>query len=119
MADYDWPSSLPRSPLSGTFSQTAQDAVLKGPADAGEGEIRLRFSSVSKIISFAMLLTVDQLRTLEAFYEVSLSNGVQRFNFLDPILNETKEFRFQERYTIEHNQLEHFRVSMTLIRKAE
>jgi len=119
LADYTWPVSLPSSPLSGTLRQSAQDAVLRGPADAGEGEIRLRFSAVSKMISFVMLMTTEQVATLEVFFASTLSHGVSRFNFVDPVINETKEFRFQERYSIEHSQHNLYRVSISLIRKAE
>lgn len=117
MADYTWPDSLPRSPLVGTLSVAGQDNDLRSPADIGEGQIRKRASATSLLMTFSVYMTQDQLRILDNFYRQV--GGYNRFNFVDPTIQETKEFRFSERYTFNHMQADVFKVDLSLIRKAE
>lgn len=119
MADA-WPVSLPQAPLQGSLSEQRQDNVLRGPSAPGaEGARRRMFTATSKTISFAMLMSQAQLATLETFYGTTLEGGVLRFEFEDPSTGSTKEFAFVEPYQIQHVAADVFRVSVTLIRKAE
>lgn len=117
MADYDWPSELPRAPLQGSLSVAHQDNVVRSPADIGEGQVRRRASSSSRIMSFTMIMTREELKRLEVFYGVVGQH--YRFNFVDPLEEGTKEFRFNEPYTVTHMQADVYNVGLTLIRKAE
>ena len=117
MADYDWPSELPPAPLQGSLSVEEQDNEVNEPADIGEGQVRLRATSTSDILSFTMIMTGEQLKRFRAFRRVV--RGVYRFNFFDPVLGETKEFRFMQKPTVSHNQADIYNVGITLIRKAE
>ena len=116
MADYDWPKELP-SPLQGSLSLEEQNNEVSSPADIGEGQVRLRASSTSDILSFTLLMTQEQLKRFRAFRLVV--RGVYRFNFFDPVLGETKEFRFAQKPTVTHNQADLYNVGVSLIRKAE
>lgn len=113
-----WPSTLPQSPLSGTWSGQDQDNLLRSPADVGEGEIAIRTTSTSEQVSLSMLLTVAQAQTLRTFYKTTLSHGLLRFNFTHPILDAVKEFRFREPPQYE-DAGRFIRVSMSWIMKAE
>lgn len=117
MANYSWPADLPYSPLSGTLSVSDQDNEVKSPADIGEGQVRKRASSTSRMMTFSLYMTREQVRVLDAFY--NSVGGYFRFNYLDPLLRETKEFRFDKRHTISHTQDDIFKVDISLIRKAE
>lgn len=119
MADYTWPDSLPRSPQVGTLSVVSQDSILRGPADIGEGQIRSRASSSSDLLTFSLILTEQQTITLRNFFKTTLSSGVYRFNFLHPILHESKEFRFTNPPTISHMSGEVFKADISLIQRAE
>lgn len=119
MADA-WPVTLPQSPLAGTFAEQGQDNVIRGPAEPGaEGQRRARFTARAKTVSFAMNMTAAQLATLETFYNTTLGYGVSRFEFEDPVTGATKEFAFMEPYQVQHVAADIFRVSLSLIRKAE
>jgi hypothetical protein len=113
-----WPLTLPQSPLSGTWSSQAQDNRLNGPADVGEGEVGLRTTSTSEIVSLSMLMTIAQVQTLRSFYRTTLGHGVLRFNFDHPVLGVPKEFRFREPFQVE-DAGKFQRVSMSWIMKAE
>jgi hypothetical protein len=117
MADYNWPDGLPYSPLSGTLSVSGQDNEVRSPSDLGEGQVRRRASATSQMMTFSLYMTKDQVNAFEAFYKTV--GGFLRFNFVDPILNETKEFRFQQRHTVTHIQGDIMKVDLSLIRKAE
>lgn len=114
-----WPTTLPQYPLSGTLSQQGQDNLVRGPADVGEGVKRRRATSVSQVLNFSMLMTRTQVQILDLFYDNDLGGGVYRFWLNDPISGDAKEFSFVERYQVQHDQSDIFRVSMQLIRKAE
>lgn len=116
---YPWPDSLPTSPLEGTLSVSGQDSVLRGPSDIGQGEVRRRATASSQIFSFQLQVTAVQLQILKYFYDTTLGGGVQPLTFLEPVLKETKEFRFLERYQVNHHAGGYFRVSMSLIGKEE
>jgi hypothetical protein len=119
MADA-WPGTLPQSPLAGTLAEQGQDNVLRGPAAQGaEGQRRALFTARAKTISFAMNMTSAQLATLATFYGTTLGSGVSRFEFEDPTTGATKEFAFLEPYQVQHVAADIFRVSISLIRKAE
>lgn len=119
MADA-WPLTLPQTPLSGTYSEQRQDNVKRGPAAPGaESQRRRRFSAAAKTVSFSMNLTKAQLATLETFYVTTLASGTYGFEFTDPTSDDTKEFSFLEPYRVDHISVDDYRVSMTLIRKAE
>lgn len=114
-----WPTTLPQSPLSGTLTQQGQDNLVRGPADVGEGVRRRRASAVSHALNFSMIMTGEQVRILDLFYDSNLGGGVYRFWFTDPISGDAKEFSFSERYQVQHDQSDIYRVSISLIRKAE
>lgn len=119
MADA-WPLTLPQAPLAGTYSEQRQDNVVRGPSAPGaEGQRRRRFSATCKTVSFAMNMTAAHLATLETFYGTTLASGVYGFEFTDPSIDTTKEFSFAEPYQVQHISVDLYRVSMTLIRKAE
>ena len=119
MADA-WPLTLPQTPLAGTYSEQRQDNVVRGPSAPGaEGQRRRRFSATCKTVSFAMNMTAAQLGTLEAFYDSTLASGAYAFEFADPTISGTKVFSFAEPYQVQHISVDLYRVSMTLIRKAE
>lgn len=114
-----WPTSLPQSPLVGTLVVQGQDNMVIGPADVGEGVRRRRASAVSQVVAFSMLMSNEQVRILDNFYDSDLGGGVYRFSFPDPILGESRDYSFSERYQVQHDQADIFRVTFKLIRKAQ
>lgn len=119
MADA-WPVTLPETPLAGSYTEQLQDNVIRGPAAPGaEGQRRARFSATAKTVTFSMNMTKAQLATLLTFYQTTLGSGVLGFEFTDPTTGTTKEFAFAEPYQAAHISVDLYRVTMTLIRKAE
>lgn len=115
----EWPNSLPQAPLVGTFASQGQDNVVVGPSDVGEGARRRRASAVSEIVTFSLLMSLEQVRILKNFYDTDLGGGVYRFAFPDPISGESKDYSFSERYQVQHEQADIYRVTLKLMRKAE
>jgi hypothetical protein len=107
-------------PLSGSLTFQDQDNLLRGPADAGEGPRRRRFSAVSRLLNFTMVMSATQLATLQTFYKTTLGGGVSRFTYVDPVSGDAKEFAFAEPYQVQDmGGVDCFRVSLALIRKVE
>lgn len=114
-----WPNSLPQAPLVGTLGMQGQDNLVRGPADVGTGARRRRASAVSRAFAFTMLMTGEQVRILDSFYDNDLGGGAYDFSFPDPLLNEVRDFSFSERYQVQHDQADIYRVTLNLLRKAE
>lgn len=96
MATINYPLTLP-CPLSGSFENDATDPWVQDQAEVGAARRRKRFTRALGQWSFTLLLTKDEAETLRAFYDTTLDNGVEEFNWLHPVTNISYEVRFGSR----------------------
>jgi hypothetical protein len=98
MANINWPELLPSGLLEKGFSKQPQDNVIRTSMDAGPKKARRRYTARSVKYSGIQVFDAAELAVFEQFYHNVIADGVLRFNFSDPITQETAEFRFTEKY---------------------
>jgi hypothetical protein len=91
MAAYTWPTSLPQTPLLGSFAESLNINSIRTPMDNGPAKTRRR-SRLPTPIQCAFTMTGAQIVTLEDFVKNTLF-GVRRFNFTHPRLRTTCEVK--------------------------
>ncbi len=116
---FDWPDGVPYSPLVGTWNAQPQNNELEAPADVGEGDIRSRSTASSFIASFALMMTKSQLAALRYFYKSVVRGRVYMFMFKNPETDATQQFRFYEPIAAQHIAADYYRVSISIISRAE
>lgn len=84
-----WPSGL--TITRDSFSETPPDRVIRTQMESGFDKVRRRSSATSRIITFKLFLSADDVDALDAFY---LSNDAVRFDFTDPRTGDDVEARF-------------------------
>jgi hypothetical protein len=81
MATY--PGTLP-NPRAGTYSEQADNVVIRTQMEAGVDKVRQRFSSGVTNISFELFLSAAQVTTLDDFYRTTVKNGSLSFTYTHP-----------------------------------
>jgi hypothetical protein len=100
MANINWPELLPSGLLEDGFGKQPQSAVIRTAMDAGPKKARRRYTARTVKYAGKQVFDAAELAVFEQFYYSVLADGVLRFNFTDPVTNETAEFRFTENYTV-------------------
>lgn len=77
--DISYPVALPFYPIDGTLSGQIDDKDLVFQPDAGPDEVRSRYSSSFKTISFDVVMTRAQFVTLEDWYLNTCKRRVNPF----------------------------------------
>lgn len=96
MADYDWPDTLPQSPLLDGLRESPPEIAIRTNFDSGIDQVRPRFSTGPRQLPMQLLLTTAQLQTFDDFYLGTLL-GSLAFNWVSPRTGDTVEFRFVEK----------------------
>jgi hypothetical protein len=100
MADIFYPELLPSGLLADGFSKKPQSNVIRTTMDAGPKKTRRRYTARTIKYSGKQIFDEAELMVFEQFYHNVIADGALRFNFTDPISQETAEFRFTEDYTV-------------------
>jgi hypothetical protein len=100
MADIYWPELLPSGLLADGFSKQPQSNVIRTSMDAGPKKARRRYTARTVKYSGKQIFDEAELMVFEQFYHNVIADGVKRFNFSDPVSQETAEFRFTEDYSV-------------------
>jgi hypothetical protein len=100
MANINWPSTLPSGLLAEGFTKQPQSNIIRTAMDAGPKKARRRYTARTINYSGREIFDTEELELFEQFYHTALADGVLRFNYEDPITQETAEFRFTEDYTV-------------------
>ena len=96
-----WPSTLPQASLLEGALETVQDATIRTEMDVGPAKRRRRYTAVVRRFSVPLILTVDQVATLETFYDSTLSGGVDAFDWLHPRTGASVSLAFVSRYQLQ------------------
>lgn len=88
-----WPASLPQSPLLRGFLETAPDGILRTSMDTGPAKTRRRFTAAVRPFKYPLLLTTDQVETLDVFFEDTLASGALSFTHVHPRTTVASTFR--------------------------
>jgi len=99
MANINWPELLPSGLLAEGFGKQPQNNVVRTAMDAGPKKARRRYTARTVKYSGKQVFDASELAVFEQFYNNVIADGVLRFNFTDPVTQETAEFRFTENYT--------------------
>lgn len=91
----NWPSTLPQSFESDSFTYQQKDNVVRTKMDQGPEKLRPRSTAVPINIIGTMTLTRTQATTLKSFYDITTKYGTEAFNWTDPITEIGAQFRFK------------------------
>ncbi len=89
-----WPASLPQTPLLRGFSQGLEDNLLRTEMDAGKDKVRRRFTAGIKPVRASTILTTTQKDTLITFYETTINDGADEWDWTDHLNGGTVQYRF-------------------------
>ena len=100
MALIFWPEGLPDDLLMEGLSIEPQNNVIRTAMDAGPQKARRRYSARAIRFSGVQRYDLAEMMVFEMFFHTVLADGVLRFNFTDPVTQESGEFRFAENYRV-------------------
>jgi hypothetical protein len=100
MTNIYWPELLPSGLLADGFNKQPQGNVIRTAMDAGPKKARRRYTARTVKYSGKQVFDTAELMVFEQFYHNVIADGVLRFNFTDPVTQETAEFRFTEDYAV-------------------
>lgn len=84
------------------FSCVPRSNTIVTAFDAGESQVRRRYTKTIWDVQGSIFVGDAQLVLLRDFWRTTLGNGVLRFDWLDPLDNRTvKEFRFAPGSTLD------------------
>lgn len=88
-----WPVSLPQYMHVG-MQDTRQETFLRSPNSNGPAKQRRRFTKAARTLKGTMHFTKAQRATFETFYQSTISDGADEFDFTDPSDGATVSCRF-------------------------
>lgn len=68
MADFDWPATLPQSPIVGGATYQRHDNAIRTQMEAGVAKVRRRFTAVGSDATLPVVMGRDQCEALDVFY---------------------------------------------------
>lgn len=94
MSAFEWPASLPQVPRGPGYSQRKRSNVIRTSMDVSVAKARRRATAAVLDFSVDLVLTSDQLDTLNHFFDVVLEDGSESFQWLHPRTRAPAEMRF-------------------------
>ena len=85
MATETWPATLPQQLRRQGYRQARGDNRIITPTETGPPKRRRRSTAAIGSLRGSMTLSYDQVQTLSTFYDDTLNDGVDSFNFPDPL----------------------------------
>ena len=109
-----WPATLPQSPLTEGFTETAPATVLRTEMDQGPAKIRQKTTAGVRRLGLGFILSKAQTAILDAFFTADAKGGAVAFDFPHPRTGTTLSCRFTEppRYQALNGEL--FRATLAL-----
>lgn len=89
-----WPGSLPQNPLKQGYQRSGKAGLIRSGMEVGPSKVRLRTTAAAQQMQVTFRLTSAQRTAFVTFFEVTLSGGVERFDFPDPETGGTIVCRF-------------------------
>lgn len=84
-----WPASLPQAPA--TFNEQPKSIVVRTQPDTGPTKSRRRYTKAARQATMTFLMTIDQYKVLDDFFENDLQGGAVSVNFMHPWRQVMKE----------------------------
>jgi hypothetical protein len=109
-----WPVSLPQQPLADGLQGERQETIIRNDTSWGPPIQRRKFSAYYEKFSLKMLMTKDQLLTLQQFYDTDLYNGSDTFDWVHPISGAPKKARFYQSYSYSYISGGYFEVNLPI-----
>ena len=109
-----WPASLPQDVSSQNYKENPPDTLLRSAVDVGIAKQRSRTTGAARPITATLLLTLDQVETLDDFYKNELGFGALSFDWKHPRTNVPSTFRFTSVPTYPAASSITFRVTLPL-----
>jgi hypothetical protein len=91
-----WPTSLPQQVLAADFTESADANLVRSDVDVGPAKLRRRYTAEIKVFQIGLVLTADQVATLETFYDSTLG-AVDPFDWTHPRTLAAASLRFRSR----------------------
>ena len=89
-----WPASLPQAPLLGSLTITPEDIASSFQPDVGPPIIRMETTTAGENLKFSMAFREAQFDTLVTFWNDTLGNGQDAFDWTHPVEDTVESFRF-------------------------
>lgn len=101
-----WPSTLPQAGAMNVRGNP-QSNVISFKPERGPSIDRRAASTVNKIRTVQLKLTLAQYNTFVTFFETTLKDGVLPFDWVDPMTNESALIKFihEEQKTIDEEKI--------------
>lgn len=81
----NFPSDLP-APKQNSYSETLPSTVIRSQMDMGQDKVRRKVSRAVKKISVSFIMSDEQKRIFEDFYNNTLQGGVRFFNWRNKVV---------------------------------
>jgi len=89
-----WPADLPQFVLAGKYTEQVETGSISSERPLGDPLVRVRSQIDSQITNAAVMLSTEQVTSLEQFYRSTLVDGTKPFTFADPRLHADRLFEF-------------------------
>ena len=109
-----WPASLPQDISSQNYKETPPNTIIRSTVEVGIAKQRSRTTGAARPISATLLLTLDQVETLDDFYENDLGFGALSFDWKHPRTDVPSTFRFTDTPSYPAASSVTFRVTLPL-----
>lgn len=96
-----FPPTLPQLILSDGYAEEYESALIRTSVDVGPPKVRARYTTEIFRFSGTLILTTDQVSTMETFYQTTLNGGVDYFTWTHPRTKTTVDMRLINRPSIE------------------
>ena len=96
-----FPPELPDCPQ--TWSEKSIDQLIRSEVDVGVAKVRRRYTRERLQITISLTLLKNQYDAFKTFYDVTLKDGLETFNYKHPYTGKILECRFLEAPQIEMN----------------
>lgn len=95
MATESWPSDLPQEQFLG-IEDKRKRGTIRTNMDKGPKKVRKRFSAAVRRVNLEIYLEGSERADFDDFFKNDLDEGAKKFDWEDPVDDETVEFRFIE-----------------------
>jgi hypothetical protein len=109
-----WPNTLPLVPLVQDYQEKKQSHLTRTEMDSGHFKVRAKTTKGLEDLTLGYYMTAAQIDILEAFYEVTLGNGVLAFDYMHPRRGESVRVRFKNEPAVMAVNGFYFKVEMRL-----
>jgi len=88
----NWPAGLPDCPQ--TWNETDISQIIRSEVDVGVAKTRRRYTRERLRISATLTLAKSDYESFRLFYNVTLKDGLETFNYEHPYTGAVLECRF-------------------------